>query len=538
MQDPVGLLGRLVLRSRTPYIPPQCYARTEDPDGRVHNPCFACHNQPKKPNYVDDADLQLSFAFPEPARTNPWTNLFVDRRPFLKGTSDARMLQYVRTSNYADERGNVLARKLDALPPAWDGDGNGRWGGYLPDAGFDFDAEGFDRDAQGHLTGWRAYAYHPFVGTFWPTNGSAGDVLIRLPEVFRRDESGKIDRDVYKVNLAIVEALVKREDVPIDAVDERKFDVDLNKDGKLGMAHRVRYDWAPRQHRMMSYVGQARLALKREKIELASGLMPRGTELLHSVRYLDVVDGKVQMAARMKELRYARKVGWQSYSDLQAQAAREVREKRGFPDRPRQVVYDVEHGASNSQGWRYQGFIEDAAGELRPQSYEETAFCVGCHGGTSATTDGVFSFARKRSAEAPQHGWYHWSQHGFEGMPDLERSDGQTEYAHYLQQNGAGDEFRANAEVTERYFEGGQLRAAAAALVSKDVSRLIVPSPERALALDKAYWAVVREQSYIRGRDAVLAPALNVHRVLEEEQPTGIVTPVSPGWLEPVVAQR
>lgn len=44
-----------------------------------------------------------------------------------------------------------------------------------------------------------------------------------------------------------------------------------------------------------------------------------------------------------------------------------------------------------------------------------------------------------------------------------------------------------------------------------DLSVLVAPSRARALALDKAYREVVREQSFARGRDAILAPARNVH---------------------------
>ena len=48
-------------------------------------------------------------------------------------------------------------------------------------------------------------------------------------------------------------------------------------------------------------------------------------------------------------------------------------------------------------------------------------------------------------------------------------------------------------------------------------------SPARALTLDKAYRAIVVEQSFVHGRDATVTPAVNVHRVLpDDEQPTGI----------------
>lgn len=528
----------LVLKAPAPYIPPQCYTRTQDERGDAHNPCFTCHNEPQKPNYVNDADLQLSFSFPKPARDNPWANLFVDRRAFIKATSDQRMLDYVRDSNYSNGTENYLKLRLEQLPSSWDRDRDGRWGGYVPDAGFRFDEEGFDKNQAGELSGWRAYAYYPFPGTFWPTNGSAGDALIRLPKVFRRDERGKPDRTVYKVNLAIVEALTKKSDVEIDPVDERLLKVDLDKNGTLGNARRVVYDWAPRENRTMSYVGQARIALQKGEIELAAGLLPTGTELLHSVRYLDVVDGRVKMAARMKELRYARKVGWRTYSELELLAETEAREKHLLPDRVRKIVFDFERGASNKQGWRYQGFIEDAQGKLRPQTFEETAFCVGCHGGTSATTDGVFSFARKLSSESYRRGWHHFSQRGLEGLPDRKRADGRGEYEHYLEHNAAGDELRANTEVLERFFERGKLRTDASRKLRADVSQLILPSPERALALNKAYWAVVHEQSFIKGRDSVLSPAVNIHRSVEADLPTGVKDPVSPSWKLSTVARR
>ena len=32
----------------------------------------------RAPNYINDADLQLSYAFPEAALENPWTNLFIE----------------------------------------------------------------------------------------------------------------------------------------------------------------------------------------------------------------------------------------------------------------------------------------------------------------------------------------------------------------------------------------------------------------------------------------------------------------------------
>src|SRR4051794_7376282 len=61
-------LARTAPSHRTPYIPPQCYAKTRDDAGRVHNPCYTCHVTTPPPNHVVDADLQLSYDFGPRAR--------------------------------------------------------------------------------------------------------------------------------------------------------------------------------------------------------------------------------------------------------------------------------------------------------------------------------------------------------------------------------------------------------------------------------------------------------------------------------------
>jgi hypothetical protein len=516
------------------YITSQCFTKTEADDGTVHNPCFACHIPSTSPNYLDDGDVQLGYDFPgdEGAiRDNPWTNLFKDRTNDVAAIGDADILAYVRQDNYAGSDGYPsLTRTLrDALPVQWDVNGNGRWDGYVPDAGFTFDEQGFDHLAGGY-TGWRAFAYAPFLGTFWPTNGSTDDVLIRLAPAFWQTEQSVPDLTVYKTNLAIVTAMIQRRDVPLDApVDETVFKVDLDKDGRLAMASTIRYDWAPLQSRYMYYVGKARLEQTAGRVHLAAGLFPEGTEFLHSVRYLDVdeTNGSVGMAKRFKELRYAVKKSWYTYSDLKEMGLKEQREKVTNPERTRQLTGNAEIGMSNGQGWTYQGFIEDRQGKLRPQTYEETVFCIGCHSGTGATTDGAFSFPRKFAESAHRQGWYHWSQKSLAGTPEPLRRDGQPEYAHYLAQNGAGDEFRENREVMIRFFDAsGRLLADILAKLREDVTVLLVPSAERALALNKAYRVIVGEQSFAFGRDATIAPAQNVHRSIVLGTPTGIRTVV------------
>jgi hypothetical protein len=143
----VMTLQSKVLSNEAAYIPPQCYTKTIDSQNRVY-------------------DLQHSYAFPEYALTNHWTNLFKDRSQEIAAISDAEILAYIRTDNY-----KVLIEKLS---------NNDQWDGFVPDCYFNFDAEGFDRDTAGNYTGWRAFAYYPFPGTFWPANGSTDDVIIRF----------------------------------------------------------------------------------------------------------------------------------------------------------------------------------------------------------------------------------------------------------------------------------------------------------------------------------------------------------------------
>ncbi|WP_444454844.1 hypothetical protein ACTTAI_05725 [Rhodobacter capsulatus] len=517
------------LDNRTAYIPPQCYTRTEDAAGVAHNPCQTCHVAPRAPNFVNDADLQLSYAFPGPGLENPWTNLFVDRSAEVAATDPAEITAWVRTDNYHGADGRpALADRLDPPPAAWDVNHDGRWNGYRPDAFFRFDDEGFDLDPAGQPTGWRAFAYQPLPGTFWPANGSGDDVLIRLPAAYRENLAGTPDRATYRINLAIVEALITRADVAIAPTDEAAMGVDLDRDGQIGTARRVAFAFAPLAGITMHWAGRAG-QLPAAQAPLAAGLYPLGTEFLHSVRYLDPTETGVAMAARMKELRYMRKTRWQSYADLEEWALAEKKEDSDFPDRTKQFFGSAETGLATGTGWRLQGFIEDAKGALRPQSFEETAFCIGCHSAIGTLDDATFAFPRKLGAGAFRDGWYHWSQKGLAGTPERLRADGRGEYAQYLRTNGAGDEFRANAELIAAWLDNGQLSEAKAAALRTDIGPLVTPSPARALALDAAYRMIVRAQSFAQGRDATITPPeATVWRRLDQDRPTGIVTPEAP----------
>ncbi len=526
-----GIVQVKRLRNRVAYVPSQCFTQTRGEDGKPKNPCYACHTQSEPPNVVNDDDLQVTLTFPEPATRNPWTNLLTPPLAHAPATSDAETLAYVRQSNYFDASGQVvLARALERPPADWDANGNGRWDGFTPDVQFAFDNQGFDHAADGSLNGWRAFAYYPFVGTFFPTNGSADDVLIRLDPALREDAGGRFDLRTYIVNFAIVEALIARADVAIDPVDEAELGVDLDLDGRLGRATRVAFDAAPdgKGGTRMHYVGRAADLERRGEFPIAPGLFPLHTEFFHTVRYLDVASsGLVTMAARMKEVRYAKKVKWLTYDEVATHVGLEKFATMSSNDRTHGVQWFGEAGISNEEGWYFQGFIEARDGSLRPQSFEESAFCEGCHGGIGATTDGIFSFPRKFGDKATARGWFHWSQHDLRGVPEPKRSDGQFEYTLYLREAGAGDELRSNSEVMKRFFdpEGG-LRASEVEHLHHDVARLLLPSPARAIALDRAYRAIVLDQSFDHGRDAVLAVSPNVRARTVYKEKTGITRSV------------
>ncbi|WP_319381036.1 hypothetical protein [Thiomicrorhabdus sp.] len=525
-QTPPSLLNNHIQNTAAAYIPLQCYTKTRGMNDKVHNPCFSCHTPGKIPNYLDDSEFQLLYDFRDSTRKNPWINAFKDRSTAVARISDADIQSYVQTSNYFDQNGNLtLAETLkNALPEKWDFNQDGRWEGYIPDIYFNFDNEGFDRNPEGSETGWRAFAYYPFLGTFWPTNGSSNDVIIRLAPEYRQDTQGQYSKAIYKLNLAITEAMVRQKNILIEATDETLYQVDLNKNGRLDTANEIVYDWAPNEKRFMSYVGKAKQLFDQKKIHMAGGLYPVGTEFVHTVRYVDVDESNtLTLAKRIKELRYAKKYAWSTYFQLRNVVMSEEKEAVGFPERLRTIKGNAETGVSNNQGWVYQGFIEDRSGSLRPQSFEESLTCVGCHSGVGATTDSSFAFPRKLNADHYQHGWYHWSQKYVQKLPEPQWLDGTYEYSKYLLENHSGNEFRNNDEVQSKFFdEQDQLNRVTIDRLHQDVSQLLAPSRERAMQLNKAYKVIVDEQSFIYGRDAHVKPLENVWEEVPEDELTGV----------------
>jgi hypothetical protein len=465
-------------------VPPQCYTKTES----RANPCWMCHTRSSWPNAQNDWDLQGSYEFSDVGKTNYWTNLFEDRRAAIASISDAEIREWIAADNYTPLRDTL------AIWPRDD------YRGYRPDLDFaaGFDEQGFARDG----SAWRAFRFKPFPGAFWPTNGSADDVMIRLPLVYRSDARGQPSLEVYKANLAILEASFaadpKLADAalrwPIEPIDERAAGLDLDGDDQLEDA-------------VASLVGlPGHFAGAAADQRVRRGLYPEGTEFLHSVRYLDPAGGA---ATRMKELRYS--VRFASLSDLAIQRAyqREAEEKAegGLPSFGGSPLT----GLRNDFGWQLQGFIEDERGRLRVQTEEETYFCMGCHSNLGVTADQSFAFPRKLPGAA---GWAYQDMRGIPDVPLLGHARG--EIATWLARAEAGDEFRSNAEMRERWFASGTLDEAALSGAA-DIVAILAPSPERALLLDKAYLVIVREQSFERGRDPVVEPLANVHRTIEIE---------------------
>jgi len=468
-------------------VPAQCYTKTQG----VANPCWTCHSQPQAPNEWVDWDLQESYAFSDFALTNRWTNLFKDRTAAMAEISDETALEYVRKDNYTPLM-NALDKRKD-------------YPGYRPDLDFrkGFDHAGFARDG----SQWRAFRYKPFPGAFWPTNGHTDDVMIRLPKPFRT-RSGQPHREIYKINLSLLEAAIAsppsgpnqpRAHYPTEPLSEELAQLDLNGDGEIkGMARTIA---SLPDH----YVGDA------ASLPLHTYVYPRDTEFLHSVRYIDP-DKPGQTGTRMKELRYARKVLLLDSWAMTQVYEKEYNEKEegSLPSYAGSPLV----GLRNRYGWQLQGFIEDAEGRLRLQTTEEHQFCMGCHGSLGITVDHSFSLPRKVPGA---QGWGYQDLNGIQDVPQIGHEKG--EVAVYLERVGGGDEFRTNREILKRFFENGKPLAAslerAAPGGDRDWTSLIFPSRERAMALNKAYMAIVTDQQFEKGRDIIIDPIDLVHRKIE-----------------------
>ncbi len=462
-------------------IPPQCYTKTDT----QYNPCYVCHQAavPGRENRMDDGVLQQEYQFSDVGLSNHWQNLFEDRSARVAAINDEEILAWIKDDNYS-----ALAPRLHAAG----------FKGWIPDlTGLQSGAEAFDEKGMARDgTAWVAFNYKPMPSTFWPTNGSTDDVMIRLAAEMRRTADGRESDDVYLANLALVEANIKgMHEITTRPLNENIIGVDLDRDGVLATATTIRNT----DH----YVGAAAKWFKQD------WLYPLGTEFLHTVRYVGVGDdGSIEVSRRMKEVRYMRKQYVLPQFALN-NAYREEAYAKADGYLPGYIDMGP-HGLDNEMGWLIQGFIEDRKGQLRASTFEENLFCMGCHTSVGATIDKVFSFARKvDGAEG-------WGYINLRGMPDApNRGERRGEIATYLERVGGGGEFRNNPEMQARWFDAEGKVDHARIAQAADVYTLITPSRERALELNKAYRVLVEDQDYIYGRDATVTPPDNVYREID-----------------------
>ncbi|WP_419191320.1 hypothetical protein [Saltatorellus ferox] len=463
-------------------VPAACYTKTEG----LSNPCWVCHTVGREPNYLVDFHLQTAYAFSDVALTNHWDHLFEDRSEEEAAISDDEIRAWLDGDNYT-----LLKEALQDVPAD-------EYPGYRPDLDLaqGFDEFGFARDG----SGWRALRYKPFPGTFWPTNGSIDDVFVRLPRAFRT-RGGEFHAGVARANLSILEAAiaadprVQDDDAlvrQIEPLDETDVAIDLDRDGRAeGVVQVMR--GLPR-----TFVGDA------SNVRVERYVHPAGVEYLHSVRYVDP-SSPTGHSTRMKELRWSRKDRVLDHAaHLAAYHAEDDDKDKGllpvFEGRPN-------IGLSNDFGWRLAGFIEDGEGRLRLQTDEEQRFCMGCHSAIGVTVDQTFTLARK----VP--GAQGWAYQDLAGMKDVPQAGhAQPEVLTYFERVRGGDEFRANREIHDRFFDAdGEVRRAevlrAAPGGDLDLRHLVMPGERRALDLARAYRVLVARQRWDLGRDVVLGGA-------------------------------
>lgn len=428
------------------HIPAQCYIETSH---GTQNACLFCHtngaylaglgnNTPQAGYEPMIGNLQTEYAFAalnHPFNPNgsimPWENtLHPDRlRSAVRAAgidpADWDMTAYIREDNWTpaydqrpgsptdwDPRIDAPFRLLPGLDPddlPADADGHVR---------SDSEINGFFPDQGRYLTGWRAVNFMPY-GIFTPRSGSVSGIYIRLPAPFMRNAAGDFDLQTYNANLALLER----------AIQDRLLDTD-----------------PPR------YLGGA------ADIPVQRGLYPLDTEFAHPLHYVDLqADGGMlttsrypgTRAERVKEVRYMYK-----HEAYNPDAIAPGNKDESAPIR----ANSAQGWADNNAGWLLSAFIEDAAGNLRPQTAAELVQCIGCHSGTvlqsgtghaeftsgvGNSIDSTWAFPRKFAGDA---GWAEMDYQGYVADHSAGPDDvpGQT---------GRGDPINREAGVGEfRFF--------------------------------------------------------------------------------------
>jgi hypothetical protein len=378
-----------------PAIPPQCWIET---GYGTQNACIYCHTNHLAVighgNALWLAEDQILYSFDEPELNHVlWRNVIapeeISARLEQEGVAipDIDDTDYVRRDNWApafarartgEGRNWMNTDRPDdefALFPALDPNHLFPYDAADPTSGGTHgyvDPEGFVRNAEGHLTGWRSINFFPY-GIFTPLTGSVSGIYIRLPRIFMTEGDVK-SIEIYKANLDLLERNIKNR--------------------LEGERH---------------YFGDA------SDVPVQRGFYPVGTQFAHPLHYVDLkadgqagpsVDGVVGNAAttyefpgtrakRLKEMRFMYKWRDVSLDDL-AEAEDEDEE-------PETVIGREGQGwIENGGGWILAAFIEDRQGNLRTQTTEELMQCLGCHGNVGNTVDAVWSFQRRLPGDA---GW-------------------------------------------------------------------------------------------------------------------------------------
>jgi hypothetical protein len=475
--------------NREAVVPPMCYTQTTG----FFNPCYVCHQDEVRgtgrANFQNDGFLQGDYFFSDVATHNHWTNLFIDRTARMAEISDEQIDEWVATDNYNGTSERLAEQGYEGYFP---------FIADLEKGAMAFDGEGFALDG----SHWVAFTYKPMPSTFWPTNGATDDVMIKLPAEFRQKADGSYSRDVYVANLAIAEAAIKgMSSVTLPEVDENEIGVDLDGDEALGLITELL--------RPPNYVGQA------SGVNVEIFLYPAGTSFLHTVRYVGIDEqGSIVIPPRMKEVRYMIKQEFKR-KDIIAKVYSDEYQEKQQGALPR-YFSQGDDGITNKFGWLINGFIENADGQLRHQSFEEGFFCMGCHNSIGTTIDSTFAFPRKVDGA---DGWGYIDLHGMPDAPSVGEQTG--EIRTYLERVGGGSEFRHNDEMRERFFDGTQLDHAKLDQAA-DVYEMVTPSPERARLLNKAYRVLVEEQDlpergFNHGRDPTAVFPVNVFDDVDPE---------------------
>ncbi|MBP9735923.1 MAG: hypothetical protein KBD82_09855 [Rhodoferax sp.] len=355
------------------HIPAQCYIETSH---GAQNACLFCHtdgvsdlklgnNNPMAGGNPNVGNLQASYAFgvlryPYVVNSSimPWVNTLqpgilraaVEAAGHKPGTWD--MQSYIRQDNWRaafaqrpgsvkdwDTKVNSPWRLFPALSPD---DLPAKTDGFLRST---VEQRGYFNDGLGWNTGWRSVNFMPY-GIFTPLAGSVSGIYIRLPDTFMKNSAGEFDLGAYKANLDRVERNI--------------------------------------QDRL---TGETRYSGAASSVQIVRGQYPIGTEFAHPLHYVDVAaDGQNSSvssypgsrARRVKEIRWmVKSQDW--YPDEFGMSLKD----EGAP-----VYASRDQGwIENGVGWILGGWIENANGDLRPQTPSELTQCVGCHSGNVRQSD-------------------------------------------------------------------------------------------------------------------------------------------------------